>query len=307
MRGVGHRAWWLTTLSDVLWAIVLVVGALALSVPAVRVQGFVTIWFGALLIGVLVLIPPRRWWPYLLLGLPATYFAMLQGGLPPLNSGIRAVTDMAFSAGIAWLLQRAHCLPMRRRRDAWILFGLAGGIAVGRLVVGLLLVVLLPWPGGLVTLIPYFYGMSTLVGVIIAVPFVVLVFDHGLGWGNRRSATWVGVVAILGIAAISALAFVPGLGDWSLALMFMVIPLVVWLAARFSQRSLAIGLAVAGVGIANATVRGLGPFARPGDDPLSKAFASLDVQAFLGTVAVACWLLAAAVWEGRQAQGDLEE
>jgi len=63
---------------DVLGACVLSAVGLALALPGLNAQGFTTIWYGALLIGVLTVLPKSRWG-----GLPAGWFCGDLHGGPP--------------------------------------------------------------------------------------------------------------------------------------------------------------------------------------------------------------------------------
>ena len=163
---------------DALAALLLSAVTLLLSSPALRVQGFGTIWFGAIAVGVLYLLPRRRWSAYLVVFLAFTVIASSVAGYSLVYSITRSSVDLIATALVAGVLQGRMALPMRAPSDAWAL--ILGALAMGvvRMATGALLLVVFPQDGAQFALLPITLGLTAVIGILILAPLVVLAFDR---------------------------------------------------------------------------------------------------------------------------------
>jgi len=292
-------------MTDVAGALLAGVTGLAVGWPDFGQQGYLSVWFGAIAVGAMLLLPRRRWWPYVLVLVAATFVASKQGGWSPETSAIRAVTDLVVAVAATWAMRRFRCLPLRSSRDAWtfiLVVDVAGGV---RSSVAAALTYWAP-PGHLGLALPTVnVGLSTAIGLLAVVPFMVLAFDRRR-W-PETSIRRIGSGGLM-LAGITLLVIVTDLeppGFIYLGIGFLIIPVFVVLAVRFHPLLLASGLVVASVGIALGTARGLGPFAIRPAYPGSAEHATLTAQIFLTALVASNWILAAAVAERVRVLGRL--
>lgn len=141
------------------------------------------------------------------------------------------------------------------------------------------------------------WWLGDAVGDIIVAPVVLL-------WAAGPRPRWPRHhVEALGAALLfvaTGLAFFGGIGVKNAPIGWFWIPVIVWVAYRFGQRSAAtmvLGLAIVSVW---GTIRGMGPFVLP-----SANASLLLLQAFLGVVSVSALTLAAEVGVRERTLGDL--
>ncbi|MCX6434162.1 MAG: PAS domain S-box protein, partial [Actinobacteria bacterium] len=301
------RGFLLTTAIDIGLSLVVVAVGLGLSMSMLRTQGFVTVWYGAISVGVMVLIPRQRWWPYILTAAAGTFVAYGAGGWTIATSGARVLVDMVVVVALAIFLNRWRPIAIRSTRDAGVLIALALGAGVVR---SLAAAPMVPTPTtGSYSVLVYCANvvLTTTIGVLTIVPLMVLVFDRRTWPSFSRPRFVIGVFAIVGVNALIALAFFGGSTSLYLAAAFLIVPLIVLLAAQTSQLTVSVGLMTCVIAITNATTLGRGPFAPASADRASVVQSALVVQVFLVSLPLAAWLLAGAVAESRRARAAHRE
>ena len=292
---------------DIILAAVAAAAGLLLGWPEFSSQGNLTVWYGAIAIGVFVALPRWRWWPYLVALVASVAWASRLGSWSPAGSAVRAATDAVIAVGLAEVLRRLRCIPFARTRDA-VLFLLVVDVAGGlRSLVGPALSLLIPVTRGGLALPSINVGLSTVIGCVAVVPFVVLIADRRTWPPYSRRAIWAGTGAVLGMAALIAGTYFEPPGLLYIGLGFLVIPAFVVLAIRFSQLTVATALVVAVAGIAAGTARGWGPFAVEVVYPGALVHVILTVQLFLVSLPSGTWILVAALEEAERKRDRLRQ
>ena len=295
-----------TTVLDVALAALAAATGLLLGWPEFGTQGNLTVWYGAIAVGALMVVPARRWWPYLVALVAATYFASIQGGWSPMGPWVRAICDLLVVVALAVVLGRLRCIPFRTTRDA-IIFLLVVDVAGGiRSLVGPGLAVVTAFSRGGQALPSINVGLSTVIGCVAVVPLIVLVVDRRTWPPFTRRDLQVAAAAVAGMAALVGATYFEPPGLLYLGLGFLVIPAFVVLAIRFSQVAVATALLITVSGIAAGTAHGWGPFALRLDYPAAAAHVILTVQLFLVALPSGTWILAAAIAESRRSLGILQ-
>ena len=312
MDGVVHSAWgtarpWPAVVAlDVAVAVSTAIVAVALALPAIRSQGFGTIWFGAIGIGLLLLVPPRRWPTYLVVITLATVFASAQAGFSPAAVAFRLPVDIAATVAVAVVLRRHGSFPLTSTPAAWLFIGVAFAFAAIRAAVVAVSVAIAPSP----TLGPGFnpvtMGLGAAIGTLILVPLTVLALSRERWPRVEPRQALVSAGAVAATAAVAAVTFLRPPDTMPLGLAFLTIPLLVMLATRFSQLALTAAMAAVAIVMSSATSLGLGPLAPVSSLLPALRASALDVQLFLLAVPVAALLLSAAVADRRAARHDLE-
>jgi PAS domain S-box-containing protein len=134
-------------------------------------------------------------------------------------------------------------------------------------------------------------------------PLALLWMAHP--WINLEARKWVEAGALaVGLAIICPMIFFgwPFPASEELPLVFLIIPILLWTALRFTARAVSVVvIVVSGVAVA-ATVEGMGPFALP-----SLTASVLSLQTFICIVSVTGLALAAAISERDIAQATLSQ
>jgi diguanylate cyclase (GGDEF)-like protein/PAS domain S-box-containing protein len=291
------RGFLLTTLIDVGLALLAVAIGLGLSMSMLRSQGFVTVWYGAIPVGIMLLIPRRRWWPYMLIAAAGTFVAYGAGGWPVATSVVRVIADMSIMVALALGLSRWRCIPFRSTKDAGLLVAVALGGGVARALAAAPMVPTQSMGNYSVPVYCANVALTTAIGVLTIVPLVVLVFDRRTWPAFSRTRFLIGVVAICMGEVLITVAFYGGSTSLYLAAAFLIVPIIVLLAARTSQLTLSIGLMLCVISITVATTLGRGVTALAAVDRASVVQATLVVQVFMVSLPLVAWLLAGAVAE----------
>ena len=267
--------------------------------------GYMSVWFGAIGIGVLLLLPARRWAPYLFVLIGCTIYASNRGGWSVEVGAVRATIDVAIVIIAVLAIRRYRCMPLRSNRDAWVFILILDCIGVTRAAVA---VAMSAWvhPNYQGLALPSLnIGLATAIGMLALVPFTVLVFDRRR-WPlfTRRSLTAAlsvvaGLLVMVGISDLEP----PGLVY--LGIGFMVIPVFVVLAVRMPPVVMATGLVATVMGVAVGTTHDLGPFAIKDSYPGAHDKATLTAQIFLVALCLSSWILAASVSESARMMNRL--
>jgi len=263
----------------------------------------------AILLCILLFVPTRHWWAYVLAAASVHFWATQQAGWPPMYALTCEVFDavkcVAAAAGIRLLIKSP--LKAITLRDA-ILFVLIA-------------VVFVPFGAafwGAEFTVSYGYGtrywiewrnlgISNAVTTIVLVP-VVLLGAHLLfvkrprGLTNRRvlEAVLVGAAtAALGLFVFDHTFAGP---TTSPALLYAPIPLLVWAALRFGLGGISVSMLIMTMQAIWGTMRGHGPFME--QTPVENALA---LQLFLLVTATPLMLLAVVIEQERRSKEALRE
>ena len=263
----------------------------------------------AVLVCILLVVPIRHWWAYVLAAAGAHFLATQQAQWPPLYAltceAFDAVQNIGAAAGIRLLIKSP--LKAITLRDA-ILFVLIA-------------VVLVPFATafwGASFTVSYGFGTDYWIewrnlGVSNAVTAVVLIpvfllgghhlfVRHPRGWPLRRvleAALVGGCTVALGIFVFDR---TPAGPTTSPALLYAPIPLLIWAALRFGLGGISVSMLIITFQAIWGTMRGHGPFLAQ-----SPAENALALQLFVLVTATPLMLLAVVIEEERRSKEALRE
>ena len=268
----------------------------ALGIPP---QGFSSFWSSTpLLAGLLLLSPRRIWWALLGVGLGAMALADLRNGVP-----IRF--EIWFSLGnlVEMLVVTLGVSSLSK--------GLPDLSTVKRLVKYLAIaVVLAPFVSGLLGAIGSQRGgyllawrlwcFSDALGFLTVTPAILSWAHDGRAWA-RKSANYLELAALMTLLGLFGyLIFLgPGRGE-SPALLYSLVPLLLWAALRLGLKGVSTSIIVIALLAISGAAHDRGPFAGVG--PLSNA---LSIQLFLFFAAIPFMVLAVLVEEEKQTEQEL--
>ncbi|MGH7551485.1 MAG: MASE1 domain-containing protein, partial [Longimicrobiales bacterium] len=278
---------------------------LALRAPP---AGIATFWPpNAILLAALLLAPPRFWGWYLLAAFPAHVHlvATFQPGVPFVTVVTQYAGNVLQAFMAATVLHRLGAAPPRFD-DLRAVSKYMAVAAVAAPVVASALAVYVFTLTGWVTDFWLAWRQRVLTNVVPALtltPLIVLTFAHGAALRRMSAARFIefGLLSIGVIAAGGAIFGWESAGHEALpALLYTLLPLLLWAAIRFGQVGLSFCLLiVALMSLANAFV-GRGPFLT-----LSRDGNVLALQVFHVAISVPLMLLAAIVKERRRTEQAL--
>ena len=263
----------------------------------------------AVLLSILLLVPTRHWWAYVLGAASAHFLATQQAGWPPLyaltSEAFDAVKCVSAAVGIRVLIKSP--LKAITRRDA-ILFVLVA-------------VVLVPFGTafwGASFTVSYGFGtrywiewrnlgISNAVTTVVLVPVFLLGAHHLFDRRPRAlSPRRVLEAVFLGACTVALGIFVfdrtPAGPNTSPALLYTPIPLLIWAALRFGLGGISASMLIITFQAIWGTMRGHGPFLA--QTPAENALA---LQLFLLVTATPLMLLAVVIEEERRSKEALRE
>ena len=263
----------------------------------------------AVLLCILLLVPTRHWWAYVLAAASAHFLATQQAHWPPLyaltSELFDAVKSVSAAAGIRILIKSP--LKSITLRDA-ILFVLVA-------------VVLVPFGAafwGASFTVSYGFGtrywiewlnlgISNAVTTVVLVPAILLGAHHLFGRRSRAlSPRRVLEAALVGACTVALGIFVfdnlPAGPSTSPALLYTPIPLLIWAALRFGLGGISVSMLIMTFLAIWGTMRGHGPFLA--QTPAENA---LQLQLFLLVTATPLMLLAVVIEEERRSKEALRE
>jgi PAS domain S-box-containing protein len=263
----------------------------------------------AVLLCILLLVPTRHWWAYVLTAVSAHFLATQQEGWPPLYAltceAFDALKCVSAAAGIRFLIKSP--LKAITLRDA-IRFVLIAVVLVpfGTALWGASFTV--SWGFGTRYWVEWLnLGISNAVTTVVLVP-VFLLAAHYLVAGRPRAQSPRRVLegAVLGACMVALGIFVfdqtPAGPNASPALLYTPIPLLIWSALRFGLGGISVSMLVITFQAIWGTMRGHGPFLD--QTPIENALA---LQLFLLVTATPLMLLAVVIEEERRSKEALRE
>lgn len=271
--------------------------------------GMPTVWPpAAVILAALMLTPRRLWWSYLVVVGPAHVILMVtcMPGMPAAALAVQFVGYGVQAVLAAEVLRRFGDSPPRfddlRSVTRFVLIGVVGAIAITTTAVAYLYT----WTGW-VSDYRSIWGQRVIANAIptlILTPFIVLTVQSVRAPKRGTSAASFAELALL-MAAMVAVSFAVFGADSSSrhafpALLYALLPLVLWAAVRFRPTGLyACLVTIAFVSLFNAH-HGRGLF-----DTLSRTENVLALQLFLVAISLPMMLLAAMVQERRRTERAL--
>ncbi len=263
----------------------------------------------AVLLCVLLLVPTRHWWAYVLAAVSAHFLATQQADWPPLYAltceAFDALKCVSAAAGIRFLIKSP--LKAITLRDA-ILFVLIVVVLVpfGTAFWGAAFTV--SWGFGTRYWVEWRnLGISNAVTAVVLVP-AFLLGAHHLSAGRRRALFPRRVLegAVVGACTVALGIFVfdqtPAGPNASPALLYAPIPLLIWSALRFGLGGISVSMLIITFQAIWGTMRGRGPFLD--QTPIENALA---LQLFLLVTATPLMLLAVVIEDERRSKEALRE
>ena len=259
----------------------------------------------AILVSILLLVPTRHWWAYLLAAACSHFFATQQENWPPgyaLQCEVfDAVKILLTAAGIRWFIKSPfHLLGLREA----ILFVLIAAIIV-------------PFGTafwGAAFTIAYGYGsnywvewrnlsISNAVTTIVLVPVILIGINQFARKGKVAPAHFLEIcLLVLGVFAVGYVTFdrLPAGPDTSPALLYAPIPLLVWAALRTGLGGISTCVLIITMFAIWGTMQGRGPFLT--QTPEENALA---LQLFILMAGTPLLLLAVAIEDERRSKDAL--
>ncbi len=259
----------------------------------------------AVMVAILLLVPTRHWWAYVLAALASHFIASQQADWPPLvaleSEAFDALKIVLTAAGIRLFIKAPFRFIDLREAVLFMLiavilvpFGTAfwgAASAVG------------DRSGAEFWLAWRDFGMSNGVAVIVLVP-CVLVGAELWKAGLKPSSAMILEACLLaaGLLVVGWLAFDRAAAgpETTPALLYTPIPLLIWAALRFGLGGMSASLLLVTVMAIWGTMHGRGPFLL--ESPSENAFA---LQSFILVVAAAALLLAVAIEDERRSKERL--
>jgi signal transduction histidine kinase/integral membrane sensor domain MASE1 len=261
----------------------------------------------AILTATLLLVPPRRWWIYLLAAFPAHLWVQLAAGFPASLALLLFATNCSEALIAAIGVWRFSDAPGRfdtLRRMA--VFIVAAGLAapfLSSFADAAVVTTLRGEPYWQVWRTRFFSNVLT---ELTLVPALVIVIDAGPRWLRRATPGRHAEAALLaaGLLATGLIVFggpltIPGAPRTPLAAL---LPFLLWAAVRFGPGGVSLALLATTLQAIQGGIHGRGPFTE-----LPPNEGVLALQIFLSVVVVPLLCLAALIVERRYAKEALEE
>jgi two-component system, LuxR family, sensor kinase FixL len=259
----------------------------------------------AILISVLLLVPVRHWWAYVLAAISSHFFATQQEGWPPIYAlqceAYDAVTVVLTAVGIRLFIKSPFHLLSLREAIIFVLFavvivpfGTAFWGAAFTVAYGFGTNYWIEWRN---------LGISNGVTTIVLVPVILIgvqLFKDGFRGSSGRLLE--ACVLAAGILAVSWLAFDRSAAgpNTSPALLYAPIPLLMWAALRFGLGGTCAAVLVITMLAIWGTMQGRGPFLQ--QSPSENALA---LQLFILMASTPVILLAVAIDDERRSKEAL--
>jgi integral membrane sensor domain MASE1 len=256
----------------------------------------------AILVSILLLVPTRHWWAYVLAAVGSHFIATQQELWPPLYAlqceAYDAVSVILTAVGIRMFIRSPFHLFSLREAVFFVLFavvivpfGTAFWGAAFTIAYGFGTNYWIEWRN---------LGISNGVTTIVLVPVILIgfkLFKDGFGAKPRRILE--AFLLAAGIVAVAWLAFdrAPAGPDTSPALLYAPIPLLIWAALRFGVGGMSASVLLITILAIWGTMQGRGPFLA--QTPAENALA---LQLFILMAATPLLLLAVAIDDERRSQ-----
>ena len=289
-------------LRDFVLALLLLAAAIAtLRLPFLSIDGARVMWAGgALIVGILTTLPPRRWWVYLVVFGTGSLVVLAALDWPVRPAVARTLLDAVVIVSTGALLRRTQWLLMRSPREVWGLLGIAVAAGVVRAGGTELLSVGATAPSLVAASDPVVIVLSTTLGLFTAAPLVAFAVT---GWPDRPSLrvlrpTLLRAGGVLLATVVVLVLIGPVFGSIRVGVLLFAV--FAYAALALPMVATAALLLVASAGSMAVSVTYLSPAAEIGVDaglPLSGA--ALTTLPLVG-LALLSWILAASAAEQRR-------
>lgn len=262
----------------------------------------------AVLVSVLLLVPTRHWWAYVLAAVGGHFLATQQAHWPLLYSlhceAFDAVQNVGVAAGIRILLKSPLKFVTLREAIVFVLvaivivpFGTAFWGAAFTISNGFGTHYWIEWRN---------LGISNAVTAIVLVPAILLGVRHLSAWRLRITPSRLLEAGLLGVGILTVGYFafdkLPAGPDTSPALLYAPIPLLIWAVLRFGLGGMSASMLVITFQAIWGAMHGRGPFLM--QTPAENALA---LQLFLLVTASPLLFLAVVIEEDRRSRFALRE
>src|SRR5438034_6132406 len=261
----------------------------------------------SILVAALLLTPPRIWWFVLLAAFPAHCAAQLQSHVPPLMILCWFISNSCEAVISAGLTRYLVGRPIRFRslRDAGI-FCLCA-VIIGPFLSSFLDAAFVVWNhwghDGYWELIRMRLS-SNAVSALIIVPLIVTWVTHGVQplRTASRSRYLEACAVFLGLLAVSYAVLYELRSGADLALLFLPLPFLLWVAVRFGALGASTAISIVGFMAIWSASHGHGPFSGGTAEQ-----SALSIEIFLIGLAIPLLFLAALIEERVTGENELQE
>jgi diguanylate cyclase (GGDEF)-like protein len=277
---------------DLLGAFALLAAFLLLPLVTPELPGRIfALWsIGGVMIGVLLCIPTRRWWPFIAVTVVGEVAWFTPSWDSTASVAVRSGTDLLVIIGTAYLLTRTGSARLRGPSSVWALAGIAVVAGIVRMASYQAAVALDPAFG---TQSIYFRGvlfLGTLLAILVVTPVTLTVLTtRWSSWPKRRNLQRiilpVGVVILAIVVAGSDL-----LADFQ-AREFLIVPAMGYAALTLRRRGITVLLTVVTVLIVGSALRSRGMYVVNEASPFAQLEAITLAQTLCLVTVLVTWLI----------------
>ena len=281
-----------TLLKDLLGAFALLTAFLLLPLLTPELPGRIfALWsIGGVMIGVLLCVPTRRWWPFIAVTAVLEFAWLSPSWDSTASIAVRSSTDLLVIGGAAYLLTRTGSARLRGPSSVWALTGIALVAGIVRLLSYQAAVALDPSFG---TQSVYFRGvlfLGTLLALLVVTPFTLTVLTTS--WSSWSKA--LDLQRMLLPVAIVVLAIVvagsPLLADFE-AREFLIVPAMGYAALTLHRRGITVLLTIVTVLLVGSALHNRGMYVVNDTSPFAQLEVLTQAQTLCLVTTLATWLI----------------
>ena len=278
----------------------LLVTALSREIGLSHAMGASIDYACGLYLAVLVCSGSACWWRWTAVAFAAEIVAvaLFQGDLQP-TALLYALAHVAGVLAAAWLIRRTRGLPFHFNTMSDVLALLAFAAVPGAVVSAGAELALQAWHGRQVTGTAWVLAWEGYVlGMILVAPAVLAARQSRDEWPRMNALRWAeAVTAVMVLVLVVTLVF-----NSPLPMVYLVLPLVLWVGLRFGMSGMALALLLMSAMVLHYTGAGMGMFASAARTPVE---GQLLAQSFLVVGSASALLLAALAGQWRRTQDML--
>ena len=245
---------------------------------------------GGVMIGVLLCVPPRRWWPFLAVTTVAEIAWFAQSWGTDTAIAVRTGTDLLVITGTAYLLSRTRSARLRGPSSVWALSGVGLVAAMVRLLSYQAAVVLDP---GVDQQGIYFRGvvlLGTMLSILVITPVTLtLLTTPWSSWPKGRDVQRM-VLPVAAVVLAIVVAGSPLLADFE-AREFLIVPAMGYAALTLRRREITVLLTVVTAFLVGSTLRNMGMYSSTDPTDFAQLQAVTQAQTLSLVTALVTWLI----------------
>ncbi|MCX6432372.1 MAG: diguanylate cyclase, partial [Actinobacteria bacterium] len=281
-----------TLLKDLLAAFALLAAFLLLPLLTPELPGRIfALWpIGGVMIGVLLCVPTRRWWPFIAVTAVLEFAWLSPSWDSTASIAVRSSTDLLVIGGAAYLLTRTGSARLRGPSSVWALTGVALVAGIVRLLSYQVAVALDPSFG---TQSIYFRGvlfLGTLLALLAITPFTLTVLTTS--WSSWSKALdlqrMILPVAIVVFAIVVAGS--PLLADFE-AREFLIVPAMGYAALTLRRRGITVLLTIVTVILVGSALHNRGMYVVNDPSPFAQLEVLTQAQTLCLVTTLVTWLI----------------